>query len=140
MTADAVIARKTWRTLEPLHGVIYFAPEAAASYAALGLSSEAGYFASRSAAMGPVRAEAVIVHAATGEIAAAALQTTGGWSDDQWATAVESVRSRGWLADGPELHLSSSGSSNRQEVEDATDRLAVAPYATLGEEGCAELR
>ena len=27
-------ARKTWRTVEPLHGMIYFAPEAAGSYAA----------------------------------------------------------------------------------------------------------
>ncbi len=30
-------ARKTWRTVEPLHGMVYFAPEAADSYARLGL-------------------------------------------------------------------------------------------------------
>ena len=48
------IARKTWRTVEPLHAMVYFAPEAAASYAALGLSGEAGYFVSRSAPMGAV--------------------------------------------------------------------------------------
>ena len=53
-------ARKTWRTVEPLHGMIYFAPEAAESYARLGLRSEAGYFASRSAAMGAVGADTVI--------------------------------------------------------------------------------
>jgi hypothetical protein len=53
-------ARKTWRTVEPLHGMIYFAPEAAASYAELGLRAEAGYFASRSAAMGAVGADVVI--------------------------------------------------------------------------------
>ena len=53
-------ARKTWRTVEPLHGMIYFAPESAASYAALGLPSEAGYFASRSAAMGAVGSETVV--------------------------------------------------------------------------------
>jgi hypothetical protein len=53
-------ARKTWRTVEPLHGMIYFAPEASASYTALGLAPEAGYFASRSAAMGPVGADTVI--------------------------------------------------------------------------------
>ena len=52
-------ARKTWRTVEPLHGMIYFAPEAAQSYARLGLAPEAGYFASRSAAMGAVGAATV---------------------------------------------------------------------------------
>src|SRR5437588_5612316 len=59
-TVDPVVARKTWRTLEPLHGLIYFAPEAADRYAALGIEGRAGYFASRAAAMGPVSAEVVI--------------------------------------------------------------------------------
>ncbi len=53
-------ARKTCRTVEPLHGMIYFAPEAGQSYARLGLRAEAGYFASRSAAMGAVGADTVI--------------------------------------------------------------------------------
>ena len=30
---DAVLARKMWRTLEPLHGMVYFAPEAPEEYA-----------------------------------------------------------------------------------------------------------
>jgi hypothetical protein len=47
-------ARKTWRTVEPLHGMIYFTPESADSYRRLGLDATAGYFASRSAAMGAV--------------------------------------------------------------------------------------
>jgi hypothetical protein len=53
-------ARKTWRTVEPLHGMIYFAPEAAKSYTELGLAPGAGYFASRSAAMGAVGADTVV--------------------------------------------------------------------------------
>jgi hypothetical protein len=53
-------ARKTWRTVEPMHGMIYFAPEAAASYARLGLRAESGYFASRSAPMGAVVATTVV--------------------------------------------------------------------------------
>ena len=40
--------------------MIYFAPESAASYTALGLPQEAGYFASRSAPMGAVTAETVV--------------------------------------------------------------------------------
>jgi len=57
---SAVTARKTWRTVEPLHGMVYFAPEAADSYRRLGLEGQSGYFASRSAPMGAVSAGTVI--------------------------------------------------------------------------------
>lgn len=56
----AAAARRTWRTLEPLHGLVYFVPEAQARYAALGLDDRQGYFASRAAAMGAVPAEVVL--------------------------------------------------------------------------------
>lgn len=38
----------------PVHGFIYFAPEAAEEYGAVGVEGTGGYFASRAAAMGPV--------------------------------------------------------------------------------------
>ncbi|HSP29886.1 MAG TPA: hypothetical protein VLN74_15145, partial [Ilumatobacteraceae bacterium] len=58
---DAPTARKTWRTLEPIHGAIYFAAEARDEYRMIGLDDRmAGYFASRSAPMGAVSAEVVI--------------------------------------------------------------------------------
>jgi hypothetical protein len=58
---DPDIARKTWRTLEPVHGAIYFVPEAGEEYRALGLDDRMqGYFASRSAPMGAVPASVVI--------------------------------------------------------------------------------
>jgi len=62
MTApDATIARKQHRTLEPYHGLVYFSAEAAAGYAALGVTDgQMGYFASRSAPLGAVPAEVVI--------------------------------------------------------------------------------
>ena len=53
---------------------------------------------------------------------------------------MESVRSRGWLANGEELRLSPSGAAHRQQVEDTTDRLAVHAYSALGEDSCSELR
>jgi hypothetical protein len=59
-------ARKTWRTVEPLHGMIYFAPEAARSYAALGLPADHGYFASRAAPMGAVLADTQLGHLPAG--------------------------------------------------------------------------
>ena len=47
---DPLIARKTWRTLEPVHGAIYFVPEAREEYSAIGIDDRMqGYFASRSA-------------------------------------------------------------------------------------------
>lgn len=55
---DPLVSRKTWKTLEPVHAMIYFAPEGMAEYAALGLDVEgnraAGYFPARAAAMGAV--------------------------------------------------------------------------------------
>src|SRR6478735_11137575 len=58
---DGKAARQCWRTLEPVHGMVYFVPEAVEEYAAIGLrGNRAGYFASRSAAMGAVEAEVVI--------------------------------------------------------------------------------
>ena len=260
---DPAVARKTWRTLEPIHGLVYFAPEPAERYAALGIDGRSGYFASRAAPMGPVGAEVVIatffnfnpdlvraaipaswqtasidkildarlegadaalrralgdavgtpgmaqaatlartaaeaatahiegrpllaghtrldwpdephlvlwhaqtllreyrgdghvaaltvagltgiealvVHAATGEVSAAVLKATRAWSDEQWAAGVDAVRSRGWLADGDELRLSAAGAAHRQAVEDMTDRLAVPAYSAIGEDACAELR
>ena len=263
LALDPVIARKTWRTVEPLHGMIYFAPEAAERYSAIGLEGPSGYFASRSAPMGAVGAEVVIatffnfypelvrqamdgvwsrtspdkvlearldavdaslrrvlgdaigseaitqaaelariaaetagdrpegrplfaghaalpwpdeahlvlwhaqsllreyrgdghvallcaaglsgpealvVHAASGDVSVPVLRSTRAWPDDAWNQAVDAVRSRGWLADGDELALSPAGAAHRQEVEDGTDALAVHPYAVLGEDRCSELR
>jgi hypothetical protein len=58
--AAALLARKTWRTLEPFHAMIYFVPEAAEAYARIGISGRSGYFTSRAAAMGAVAPEVVV--------------------------------------------------------------------------------
>lgn len=53
-------ARRLWRVLEPLHALIYFAPEALDHYRQVGLKGGwMGYFASRSAPMGPVPPQVV---------------------------------------------------------------------------------
>src|SRR5689334_13222488 len=52
--------RSLWRSLEAVHAMIYFAPEAESRYAAAGLDRPGGYFASRSAALGKASAEIVI--------------------------------------------------------------------------------
>jgi len=57
---DPALVRMAWRTAEPIHGMIYFAPEAHERYAALGLRERMGYFASRAAAFGPVGPDTVV--------------------------------------------------------------------------------
>jgi hypothetical protein len=256
---EPVLARKMWRTLEPYHGLIYFAPEAAAAYEGLGVTGRDGYFASRAAPMGPVPAEvvmatffnfnpelvrhaiphawevttpealldarlgavdaslrravgaalddpsvaraaelarsatdgcsaagrplyaghaslpwpdephlvlwhaisllrefrgdghvaclveagldgieALVVHAASGEVPRGALQTSRGWDDAAWDASVAALRERGLVdADGA---FTDAGAARRQQIEDRTDALALAPWEGLGEDGCDELR
>lgn len=58
---DAHLARKLWWALEPYHAVVYFAPEAKATFEQIGLKGFwMGYFASRAAPLGAVPAEVVI--------------------------------------------------------------------------------
>ena len=54
-------ARRTHLSAETIHGMIYFSPHAGAAYAEVGITDQRmGYFASRSAAMGPVAPEVTI--------------------------------------------------------------------------------
>jgi hypothetical protein len=54
-------ARRMWQALETLHMTVYFAPEPRDAYRRAGLRGGwMGYFASRSAAMGPASAEVVM--------------------------------------------------------------------------------
>ena len=272
---DPTTARKTWRTAEVIHGMIYFAPEAAERYGSLGFPTQTvgvdgvkipgrmGYFASRGAALGAASAEliiatffnfhpalvravipeawsiadpasvldvrldaadaalrrylgsyigspevqelavlarraaeaagdhlegrplfaahaslawpedphlvlwhaqtllrefrgdghvaallledltgvdALVIHGATGEVAPAVLQQTRAWPDDEWRSAIERMRRRGFLEPSGALALTDVGRAHRQWVEDRTDLLSTPAYAALGEDGCKRLR
>lgn len=55
------LRRSFWHAVETIHHVIYFAPDAKASFEAIGLKGQwMGYFASRSAALGQPGPEVVI--------------------------------------------------------------------------------
>lgn len=265
---DLELVRKTHRTIEPYHSVIYFTEDAAPVYEGLGVTGPSGYFASRSAALGPVPAEvvvatffnfapalvldamdgvwtvttpaemsaarldvadrtlhrilgaevltssemrdaaalarsaaeqaadqfagrplfaahaaldwptephlelwhavtllrefrgdahiaalltagldgldAIVIHAASRGVPSAFLRLTRGWSDDDWRSTVELHRATGWLAeddgDDGEPVLSESGRQLREEIEVATDRASLIPWAAIGADGCQELR
>ena len=259
---DPLIARKTWRTLEPIHGAIYFVAEAREEYATVGIDDRMrGYFASRSAPMGAVTAEVVIAtffnfdpdlvrrsmegvwqaatpdaildarlraadrmlrrlapeaidspemieaaelaraaalaacerpqgrplfaghsslpwpdaphlvlwhaqsllrefrgdghivaltvegldgcealvtHAAAGDVSADILRATRQRTGDDWLAAEERLRERGWL--DPDLAFTDLGRERRDWIEARTDELAAAPYDAIGVDGCARLR
>jgi len=259
---DALIARKTWRTLEPIHGAIYFAAEARDEYRSIGLDDRmAGYFASRSAPMGAVSAEvvmatffnfdsdlvrrsmdavwdcvlpsevlaarlraadrmirahadafvesaeiaeaaelaraaalaacarpegrplfaghvslpwpdephlvlwhaqsllrefrgdghivalavegldgceALVTHAAAGDVSADILRATRQRTGDDWSAAEERLRERGWL--DADLAFTAFGRERRDWIEVRTDELAAAPYDAIGVDGCSRLR
>ncbi len=259
---DPVTARKTWRTLEPIHGAIYFAAEVRDEYQSVGLDDRmTGYFASRSAPMGAVPAEVVIAtffnfdpglvrrsmagvwdrvapsevlaarlrgadrmirthadgfvdtaelaeaaelartaalaacecpegrplfaghtslgwpeephlvlwhaqsllrefrgdghiaaltaagldgcealvtHAAAGDVSADILRATRQRTGDDWLAAEERLRERGWL--DSDLAITELGRQQRDDIEARTDELAAAPYDAIGVDGCERLR
>jgi helix-turn-helix protein len=265
MSVDGALARRAWRPLETLHGMIYFAAEAPEEFAKLGVEGRwPGYFGSRSAAMGPAPAEVVIAtffnfhparvrkamdglwdrttpaamidarltavdralrrllgdevvgssemraaadgvravaeaasddvvgrplfaahaalpwpepdpphvvlwhgaalvrehrgdghvaalvsagldgcealvsHAASGDVPGEALQRSRGWSDEEWQAAVERLKERG-LVDGSGA-FTEEGRAQRERIEAVTDERAVKPWAAVGEDAALRLR
>jgi hypothetical protein len=82
--------------------------------------------------------QALLLHAASGDVPAAVLQASRAWPDLSWLAAADDLRARGWLTD--EAGFTDEGRRRRQWVEDRTDELATAPWAALGDEACARLR
>src|SRR5579859_2717555 len=117
-SVDTGLARRTWRAVEAYHAVIYFAPDAAARYEALGLTGPAGYFASRSAALGVVPAEVVIA-------------TFYNFNPDLVRSAIPSA----WQTTSPEAVLSAritaADATLRSVLGPAVDSPALARVASL---------
>lgn len=115
-TVSPQTARATWKALEPLHAMVYFAPEPQEEFAALGYDVKgnraAGYFPGRSAAMGAVTWP--VVQATFYNFSPLAVQfgMAGAWDvaspDDvqaaRWRGAERALRRLlGSAADGPEF-------------------------------------
>ncbi len=115
-TVSPQTARDTWRALEPLHAMVYFAPEAQEEYVALGFDVKAnraaGYFPARAAAMGAVTWP--VVQATFFNFSGLACQfgMAGAWDvaspEDlqaaRWRGAERALRRMlGEAADGPEV-------------------------------------
>ena len=82
--------------------------------------------------------DALVFHAASGEVPRSALQGSRQWDDASWDAAVAKLGERGWIQ--PDGSFTEAGAALRQQIEDRTDALALPAWAVLGEEGCDELR
>jgi hypothetical protein len=82
--------------------------------------------------------EALVQHAAAGEVSRQALQSTRAWSDDEWDAAVARLAERGLADTGG--GFTEAGRALRERIEARTDELAAPPWRVLGEETCQRLR
>jgi hypothetical protein len=82
--------------------------------------------------------EALVTHAAAGDVSADILRATRQRTGDDWLAAEERLRERGWL--DPDLAFTDLGQERRNWIEARTDELAAAPYGAIGTDGCARLR
>jgi hypothetical protein len=82
--------------------------------------------------------EALVTHAAAGDVSAEILRATRQRTGDDWLAAEERLRAIGWL--DPDLALTDLGRQRRDWIEARTDELATAPYDAIGVDGCARLR
>jgi hypothetical protein len=83
--------------------------------------------------------EALVGHAASGDVSAETLRITRGWTEDEWAAAVTGLRDSGVLVPGDELAFTEKGAAQRQWIEDRTDVLSLPAYSALGPAGCVRL-
>lgn len=77
--------------------------------------------------------EAGITHCALGPLTRESLQPNRGWTDEDWDGGVARLADRGLLTvDG--TALTAAGRGLREQLEDATDRLAAAPAAAVSDD------
>jgi hypothetical protein len=81
-------------------------------------------------------AAAHVLVAASGRIDREWLMRARGWDDAAWEAARAGLAGRGWL-DGDQL--SAEGTAMTAAIEGDTDRLALAPWAAIGDAACDQL-
>jgi len=134
-------ARRMWQALETLHMTVYFAPEPRDAYRRAGLRGGwMGYFASRSAAMGPVPAEVVVaafynfhprmVHRAIPDAWGFAAPAEVLAARSEGADAALRRLLGGWV-DGPEAAEAAALARRAMEGRDPAGRPLFAAHAAL---------
>lgn len=75
--------------------------------------------------------EALVLQMTYAGVPRETLQGTRNWPDDEWAAAIESLQSRGWLA--ADETATEAGRAGLAAVEARTDELALRPLRAIGE-------
>jgi hypothetical protein len=83
--------------------------------------------------------QAHISFVGTGAVPRSVLQPARGWTDDEWEEAERSMVGRGWLDEKDPGTLTPIGATARQQIEDATDRMAAEPWDRIGEQATDQL-
>lgn len=114
---DESVAQRLHQVIQPVHSFIYFAPEPASEYAALGYTTHAGYFAGRGAALGPVSAEVI-----TATFFNFRHDTVAAGTPSDWTRAdTDAIQQARYRAVGAALDRLASGVLSETEIAEATD-------------------
>jgi hypothetical protein len=117
-SASEPVARRLWRVYEPIHAVVYFAPETAGAYKRLGLKGGwMGYFASRAAPLGPAPAGLVTAVFYNFHPAMVARAIPDAW---EYATPADVLTAR-LEATGEALHRLLPDAAGSADVAEAAD-------------------
>ena len=81
--------------------------------------------------------EALLLQAATERSPEEGLRSHRGWSDEDWDAAAAALFHRGWLDES--RRITPAGAAVREDIEQATDRLAEPIATALGDDGADEL-
>ena len=81
--------------------------------------------------------EAHLTIVAAGGTPRATIQAARGFTDEEWEHGIATLADRGLLDHSG--HETAAGRALRADVESATDRIALAPWAELGEDRCDEI-
>jgi hypothetical protein len=84
--------------------------------------------------------EAHISFVGAGGVSRAVLQPARGWSDEEWEGAERAMVERGWLDQADRVSLTPVGLTAREQIEEATDRMAAEPWDRIGDQATDELR
>jgi hypothetical protein len=82
--------------------------------------------------------EALISHAASGDVDAGVLKATRAWNDDEWQAGIEALAARGLVHD--DGSFTEAGSAQREAIEWATDRAGLGPYQHIGDDAALTVR
>ncbi len=127
---DATVSRQMHKTLEPVHAMVYFAPEGPEEYAAVGLDIPANrghaYFPARAACMGAVTPEVVLATFYNFSAVAVQFGMAGAW---ERATPEAVLAARYRVADRALRRLCGS-------LLDSPDVAAAADLAVAALAGC----